>query len=106
MVDEKVLPQAMALGGGGGGSPLVRTLPVHVMHNGVAATYRINSAEITLAELDAALRNSAAGGAQYVVRISYEAGVPFGDVISVFNVCKKAGIERCGMVPLRRGEAL
>ncbi len=108
--EEKVIPQQMA-NGGYPPSPRppildLHTLPVHVMASGAATTYRLNAAEVSLAQLEASLQNSTASGAQYIVRVSYDAGVPFGDVMSVFNACKKAGIEKCGMVPLRRAEAL
>jgi biopolymer transport protein ExbD len=105
--DEKVLPQAMAGGTGPGPrDPLVRTLPVHVMRSGAATVFRLNASEVSLDQMEAALKNSNTVGTQYIVRVSYEAGVPFGDVMSVFNACKKAGIEKCGMVPLRETRAL
>ena len=104
--EEKVLPNELSAARPGGGGGTLHTLPIHVMHNGAVTVYRVNSAEVSLTQLETSLQNSTTGGAQYVVRVSYEAGIPFGDVMSVFNACKKAGIEKCGMVPLRGSEAL
>jgi len=104
--DEKVLPNELSTTRPGGGQGKLHTLPIHVMNKGAATVYRLNSAEFSLAELETSLQNTSAGGSQCVVRVSYEAGIPFGDVISVFNACKKAGIDKCGMVPLRGANAL
>ncbi len=106
--DEKVLQQALSThrGCGGGHGVDLRTLPVHVMRNGAATVYRMNATEVNLDQMETSLRNSTSGGARCIVRVSYEAGIPFGDVMSVFNACKKAGIDECGMMPLRRSDAL
>ena len=108
--EEKVLPQEMAQGPH---PPVVHpdplnlhTLPVHVLRNGAATFYVVNSQQLSEAQLDSAFANLTNSGANYIVRVSYDARVPFGDVMCVFNSCKKAGIEKCGMVPLRGSDAL
>jgi len=108
--DEKVLPQHMPPGViHPSDVPILdrtTTLPVHVMRSGSATAYRVMAgAPLSLEELDGALQRSAAAGLNYTVRISYDATVPFGDIMAVYNACSKAGLKNCGLVPLRYGDS-
>ncbi len=108
-VDEKVLPQQMPPGGTHQVSRTLddsHTLPVHVMRNGTETVYRVMSTPVSLDELDGALQRSNSAGLDYTVRVSYEPSVPFGDVMAVFNASTKAGLRKCGLVPLRTRESL
>jgi biopolymer transport protein ExbD len=107
--DEKVLPQQLPPGISKPTPDLLTpatTLPVHVMRNGAGLVYRVQATNVSLEELESALQRSAGAGLEYTVRVSYEASVPFGDVLAVFNASSKAGLKRCGLVPLRQSGPL
>ncbi|MCY3021282.1 MAG: biopolymer transporter ExbD [Planctomycetota bacterium] len=113
-VDERVLPQQLPPGciprtptPNPPPRPIDRTekLRVHVSRANGAPVYEYGSVRRTLAELNQALTDAAVAGKTYTVHVSYDAGVPFGDVMAVFNACARLHIQRCGLVPLYRSQA-
>ena len=103
--DEALLPQKLPPGvpitrGGSkiGDKP---TLRVHVASANGVASYGFLTRKVDLAGLSDMLADSVQNSQQYQVRISYDADVPFEDVMAVFNTCSKVKIAECGLVPLR-----
>jgi biopolymer transport protein ExbD len=114
-VDECVLPQRMPAGivvpdpyhpPPPPPPTTTRTVHVHVMQNAGAPVYVCGSQPGSLGDLDAALQRLADSSQECAVRVSYEAAVPFGDVMAVFNTCTRRNVARCGLAPLRVADAL
>ena len=104
--EEHALPQKMPPGIRPLEKPYVRcggeTIPIHVSPTG----YALHGKEMGLFELEQTLASAAQhGGSQYTVKVSYEPLAQWGDVLAVFNACKKVKIENCGMKPLRDPDA-
>jgi biopolymer transport protein ExbD len=97
--EEPILPQKMPPNGGIGRGPRTEFLSVHVCRSGETVKYQYLSREVSLGELSAILGPLANRGV--AVRVSYGENTYWQDVIAVFNECKRKGIERCGLVPLR-----
>lgn len=103
-VDENVLPQRLSAG------PIkptpnpiindVRAIRVHVTHEGGVAQYQYHSVKSSLADLTASLTGARSTG-NVQVRVSYDSGVPFGDVMAVMNASTRAGIKDVGLSPIR-----
>lgn len=102
--DEVLLPQKLPPGGTKASSKAVvenkKKMSVHVSHQG-NAQYECMQRQVNLAELTDMLRNSTVGNQEVQVRVSYDADVPFQDVMAVFNACAKVKINECGLQPLR-----
>lgn len=105
--DEVVLPQRLPPGGAKPSTTTAvdttRKLSVHVSSNGGVARYEFMTQSVDLQGLQTMLVNAAGGGTQTQVRVSYEADVPYGHVLAVFNACAKAQINECGLIPSRGG---
>ena len=100
-VEESVLPSHLPPGGTRPGSAaIVQSLRIHVRSTCGAACYEVLGEQFSLADLNSKLQAWNQTG-QHAVRVSYEPKVLWGDVIAVFNTCKKAQISDCGLVPLR-----
>jgi biopolymer transport protein ExbD len=98
--EEPILPQKMPPGGpviGRGTKP--EFLSVHVCRSGQSVKYQYLSREVSLSELSDILGPLA--NRNVAVRVSYGDNTYWQDVIAVFNECRRKGIERCGLVPLR-----
>jgi biopolymer transport protein ExbD len=108
--DEVVLPQRLPPGGTvpskSNALDNKKKLSIHVSHPaGGAAQYEFMTKQVNLQGLNDMLAGSVGGGQEYQVRVSYEAEVPFGDVLAVFNACSKVKIAECGLIPLRGAKA-
>jgi biopolymer transport protein ExbD len=109
--EETVLEQKVPPGGGPGihiASPREDTQPlrVHVSGSGASVSYTYQGESTTEAGLNATLASLAQSGPdKYVVKVSYDSNTEWGDVMAVFNACKKVKITRCGMVELRERSA-
>ena len=106
---ENILPQKLPPGGPGKTPPNsnVESLYVHVSNEGGHAVYRIKDvppfgADVLAEKLAGAAR---AKPGDVIVRVSYDADVQWEDTMAVFNNCKKAGINQCGLIPLRSDKA-
>ena len=108
-VDEVVLPQRLPPGGTvpskSSALDSKKKLSIHVGNNGGQASYEFMTKSVNLQGLQDMLASSTGGGQEYQVRVSYEAEVPFGDVLAVFNACSKVKIAECGLIPLRGASA-
>lgn len=109
-VDEVVLPQRLPPGGtvpakSTNALDNKKKLSIHVSRSGDAAQYEFMTKQVNLQGLNDMLAGSVGGGQEYQVRVSYEAEVPFGDVLAVFNACSKVKIAECGLIPLRGTQA-
>jgi biopolymer transport protein ExbD len=102
--DEPVLPQALSKVHGPGPTVVdgTETLRVAVSRENGTAVYTYHSVRGTLDDLGASLAGARQSGRDVRVKIAYESGVPFGDVLAVMNACSRAGIRDVGLVP-RRG---
>lgn len=106
--EESVLPQALSkMGPNGVKAPTVvnsdETLRVIVTRENGVPIYHNHSVRGTLADLDQSLAGAKQSGRNVRVRVAYEHGVPFGDVLAVMNSCTRAGIRDVGLVPNRIG---
>ena len=100
-VEESILPNHLPLGGyPPGHGPIVQSLRVHVRSTGGAARYEVLGEQFSLADLNNKLQVWSQTG-QHAVRVSYEPKVSWGEVIAVFDTCKKVQIGDCGLIPLR-----
>ena len=112
-VDEAVLPQHLPPGAIKPDhskqiivDPLaVNRVRIHVARANGAPVYECMGQSGSLADSEAALARCKALGQDCIVQLSYEAAVPYGDVMAVFNVCSKLDIKKCGLVPLRGVDA-
>jgi hypothetical protein len=105
-MEEAALPQRLPPGGTAAASKAPRdnkeTLRIHVSSTGGASTYEYMGNQVSLSGLNDTLANAARlGGEKYTVKVSYEPGSPWRDVLAVFNACNKVKIAECGLVPLR-----
>jgi biopolymer transport protein ExbD len=77
-------------------------LRVHVASTSAGAVYEVMNTKVSLVDLSSKLAAlvSVAGPERYSVRVSYEANTPWGDVMAVFNACKKVNLRECGFVTL------
>jgi biopolymer transport protein ExbD len=104
---ESVLPQALSKSGGPPNTtpPTIvndqETLRVSVSRENGAPVYTYHSVRGTLADLDQSLAGASQSGRAMRVKIAYESGVPFGDVLAVLNSCTRAGIRDVGLIPAR-----
>ena len=107
--DEVVLPQRLPPGGTVPSKSTAldtkKKLSIHVSNTGGLAQYEFLQKSVNLQGLNDMLASSVGGGQEYQVRVSYEAEVPFGDVLAVFNACSKVKIAECGLIPLRGSRA-
>jgi len=105
--DEVVLPQKLPPGTRGPGplGPRVERVYVHVSRENGAPVYRYMSQAGSLRDLEVALTRVATAGRDCTIAMSYEGGVPFSDVIAVFNICSRLDIRKCGLIPLREADA-
>src|SRR5438874_1540641 len=107
--DEVVLPQRLPPGGTVPSKSTAldskKKLSIHVTNSGGQANYDYMTKQVNLQGLQDMLASSTGGGQEYQVRVSYEAEVPFGDVLAVFNACSKVKIAECGLIPLRGAQA-
>lgn len=105
--DEVVLPQRLPPGGAMPSTKTAvdttRKLSVHVTNAGGKGQYEFMTRSVDIVGLQDMLAGAAGGGQQTQVRVSYDADVPFGQVMSVFNACSKAKIAECGLIPSRGG---
>jgi len=100
--NENVLPQRLSAGSTGPGTPIGdKMIRVHVTHESGVARYHYHSVQGTLADLTASLTGARSTG-NVQVRVSYDHGVPFGDVMAVMNASTRAGIKDVGFSPIRR----
>jgi biopolymer transport protein ExbD len=112
--DEVILPQKLPPGGGGRPKDDVAVeakeqINVHVARDNPNSppSYLIKTGgqgqQNTLEQFKEMLRSTASvkGPDKLSVRISYDAIIPFGDVMPVFNECSKLKIAECGLIPLR-----
>ena len=115
--DEVILPQKLPPGGGGRptAEPSVEAkeqINVHVSRDNPNSPplYLLKSGgssqQNTLEQFKEMLRStaSAKGADKLSVRVSYDAIIPFGDVMPIFNECTKLKIAECGLIPLRTSE--
>ena len=103
--DDVVLPQKLPPGGQGPGTARPDRVCVHVSHDNGMATYRYLTQPGSLRDLEAALTRVRTAGRDCTVAVSYEATVPYADVLAVFNLCSRLGIRKCGLIPLHEGDA-
>jgi biopolymer transport protein ExbD len=106
--EESVLPQRMPPGGTKPPQhvPVVldnkTPLQIHVAQRNQQTVYNFMQRDASEAELqDALSRIARSGPEKYLVRVSYDAGVQWGDVMKVFNACNKYQFTQCGLQPLR-----
>jgi biopolymer transport protein ExbD len=106
--NEAVLPQEMHGDTRGVSRLVVEPIRVHVTRAepARAPAYQVLVAgdrrDHSLAQFNDYLHATASarpGGVS--VQVSYDAQLPFGDVMNVFNLCRKYNVERCGLLPLR-----
>ena len=115
--DEVILPQKLPPGGGGRPTKDVvaeqkEQINVHVSRDSANSppNYLVKSGgagqQNTLAQFTEMLATTAStkGPDKLSVRVSYEASIPFGDVMPIFNACSKFKIAECGLIPLRSAE--
>jgi biopolymer transport protein ExbD len=102
--EEFLLPQQLPPGGGPGRPPVTAThsIGVHVASGQNGGGYLVMGEPATAAKLEEVLAASSLQLKDRVsVRVSYDASVPWCDVMAVFNACTKVRIAECGLVPLR-----
>lgn len=107
--NENVLPQKLSAGVPGGTAVTDnifkdRVIHVHVTHEGGVAQYQYHSIRGTLDDLKSSLAGAKETAGSVKVRVSYESGVPFGDVMAVMNASARAGIRDVGFSPIRISE--
>jgi biopolymer transport protein ExbD len=107
--DDVVLPQKLPPGGSHPTKenlpPAQQTLTVHVSNTAGTVSYEFMHEKFSLQELTDALARVRNQNSQPIVKVSYEAAVPFGHVMAVFNTCAKLQVQKCGLIPLRSSES-
>jgi len=105
--NENVLPQKLNAESGTPShvKPIIadRIIHVHVKHESGVAEYHYHSVRGSLADLASSLVGAKETAGNVQVRVSYDHGVPFGDVMAVMNASTRAGIKSVGFAPLRIG---
>ena len=109
--DEAVLPQKLPPGWPNRGTivdppPDQRDLTVSVDAVGGVAQYEVYGRKYSLGEFTnrlAAVVQDAPS--KYIVRVSYRGDAKWGDVLAVFDSCKKVNVGKCGLIPLRGPDA-
>jgi len=110
--EEMVLPQHLPPGGTVPNPRPPRDtkeqLNIRVYNEGGNARYAFHEISVSASELADKLANAVGaggGGDKFSVRVSYDADVNWGAVMSVFNSCTKVKIAECGLIPLRGDKA-
>ena len=107
--DEGILPQKL---GGVIRDPVTpaiastQAISVHVSRTAKGEPrYRILAAgsaeEKTLSQFTDSLARAVTHSSNVAVKVSYDASIPFGDVMGVFNACHKCQIDSCSLVATR-----